>query len=402
MSRLTRQSASGCARTQTSLVTGFLRLLPLTIISPTTIPALRVPATPATLSVSYFMASTRAEVKAVTTAVLNYIQSAQYTPPSLPIVAPEYWSSILDQSSGNTLLFTERLAVGTDVLNFALCMLLSETSTFQGRPPAFTEIIRKAVSSRAVLREILSKTDPELSQINPEHLENGFRYLIGYYMLQVAADAYDACPHTNTKLEKQEYARKQGAVAFLETIPFLDLETITCLDPAVLMRRQPPSPSTPRRAFLTLPQPYGRDPYAIRTSSPSDGPEGELALRAPSTPEGRVWTSLASPSGLEAELKFPDLSLERPASEDPPSRLISLEELRQFLDANIELNELADKSSEFSSSSPSTRLGTSEGPSRRLQFKLVVLPLSGERVQVSVSRPLRWPSLARLPTRVAP
>ncbi|KAF7370397.1 hypothetical protein MSAN_00671200 [Mycena sanguinolenta] len=238
------------------------------------------------------------------------------------------------------------------------------------------QIICDAVSSRDVLREILFKTDPEVANLGEEEIESGFHYLVGYLwgraseeikyltptvrpmfapLLPVAATAYDAYQHrpaTVKKLQQRDLVRKDGIVTFLKKVKAhqaphlenlhassyakpesavycsrsspeivaLDLDTVTCLNPALLARRQPPSPSTPRQSFLPLPQPYGRGPYAVRTSPHT----GELALSAgfPWMSEGctGVWASLASPSGLEAELMSLNLSFERPGFKFPRPR----------------------------------------------------------------------------------
>ncbi|KAJ6519066.1 hypothetical protein C8R45DRAFT_11830 [Mycena sanguinolenta] len=189
-------------------------------------------------------ANARAHLKAVITAVTVHVQSSGYSSPSLPIIPSQHWTSILDQSNDNKLLFEERLAAGEEVLNFALFTLVGEMQLFHGRPLAFTQITRDAISSRQVLKEILLKTDPELRHFGIEQLESGFHYLVGYLwgraseeikylmptlrplfepLLQVAAAAYDAYPRglrpaTIERLEDRENTRKSEVVAFLKHV----------------------------------------------------------------------------------------------------------------------------------------------------------------------------------------
>ncbi|KAF7370418.1 BTB domain-containing protein [Mycena sanguinolenta] len=360
-------------------------------------------------------------------------------PPLLPVVPAEDWDNIFDhsgeaQSPADGLLCEERLAAGSEALRFVLFLLVSELALFPGKPHGFVEVLRLAVSSRDVLQEILRNLHPGLALLcGAEQLESGFHYFVGYLwdlalqnidvllrtlrpifkpLLKVAADHYPKFKFNNseaTALARRENTRKAGAVAFLNHIKLyqapehdnllaspaapitgillhagdscLDLENITCLDPAWLERRYPPSPSTPPRGHLPLPQPHGLRPHThIVWASPTIpgrlAAELGLSAHSPSTPDNRltVW-SLASPSALEAELPLLDLSIERSASQDglgpafqyqqPPSPgPVSGDKLAGLSEVSINLNELANKSSDLYSSGASTQLGTAAGTSK--------------------------------------
>ncbi|KAJ6519048.1 hypothetical protein C8R45DRAFT_1204305 [Mycena sanguinolenta] len=417
------------------------------------------------------MATPRTQGKAVSMAGFDpTVQSDDYKPPSLPMIPPEYWCSILDVSAPNNsadaLLFNERLAVGTEVLDFVLLVLLSEMETFRGKSMTFVKMVRQAVSSFPALKAIIGKTDAEY-KLTPSYMEPGFLYLLGFLwdhasqdiadlvstlrpmfapLLYVAAAAYEAnAPKDSVvdKAEEQENKRKKNAAAFMQKLrddqaPYfndlyaspsgkipitlrsspslasLDLKTMTSLDPAILAPRHPQSPSTPGRMILPLPQPRAFSSFSVWDKLPSL--EAELGLtdlsderlvdeddagryypRSPTTPaqqdilsrlrnrldsyEGYgVWASVPGPSGLEAELPLPDISIAHSVSSEvadismssrqgllppfqyqrsPPGR-VSQDKLSSLFDASINLTELADKSGEFHSSSASTRLGTTE------------------------------------------
>ncbi|KAJ6519062.1 hypothetical protein C8R45DRAFT_1204316 [Mycena sanguinolenta] len=413
------------------------------------------------------MATPRTQGKAVSMAVFDHIQSDDYKPPSLPMIPPEYWCSILDDSAPNNcadaLLFNERLAVGTEVLDFVLLVLLSEMEAFRGKSMTFVKMVRQAVSSSPALKAIIGKTDAEY-KLTPSYMEPGFLYLLGFLwdhasqditdlvstlrptfapLLYVAAAAYEAnAPKDSAvdKAEEQENKRKKNAAAFMQKLrddqaPYfkelytspsskipitlrsspslatLDLRTMTSLDPAILAPRHPQSPSTPGRIILPLPQPRAFSSFSVWDKLPSL--EAELGLadlsderlvdeddagryypRSPTTPpqqdmlsrlrnrldsyEGYgVWASVPAPSGLEAELPLPDISIAHSVSSEvadismssrqgllPPFQYQRSPPGRGLFDASINLTELADKSGEFHSSSASTRLGTTRGTSK--------------------------------------
>ncbi|KAJ6519036.1 hypothetical protein C8R45DRAFT_950064 [Mycena sanguinolenta] len=417
------------------------------------------------------MATPRAQVKTVIKAVTNYIQSDEYEPPFLPIIPQEDWHSIFEQSG--ELRFNERLAAGTVALDFALFVLVSELDSFTGKPYAFVQIIQQAVTSPDVLMKIIGSTDPDL-HCTIDQAEHGFRYFIGYLwgratqnmdellpslraifepLLQVAAAAYDAHVSKSAagvKLEEKEKTRKEYVVAFMKNVEIyqasehenldaspsdcvkspiilysspsiasLDLTNITCLDPSLLERRQPPSPSTPSRGHLPLPGGFGSHSVLTRRPSPRNL-EAEFGLadlsddrlvyrdhaerypRSPTTPaeqdmlarlrrrldsyEGYgVWASLPSPSGLQAELPLLDHSIKRAAaSEDgdmpmsprqgllPPFQSplpVPEEKLKKLFDGMVKATKLAEKSAEFYSSSPSARLGPTSGPSKMVRIR---------------------------------
>ncbi|KAJ7255422.1 hypothetical protein B0H12DRAFT_1113304 [Mycena haematopus] len=316
-----------------------------------------------------------AQSKAVATAVSRHVQSAEYNPPPLPIVPPEGWASILDVA--NEPVSYERLAVGTEVLKFGLFMLVSELESFRGKPVEFVKIVRQAVSSPNVLREIVHKMDPDLAnQCDVEQLATGFRYFIGYLwglatqnidfltptlrpifepLLKVAATAYDTHPYrqaTRSKPAEQESAEEKNrkyVVGFLKVvqsyqaprfedddsstsepeqcqiimysppaIPFFDLGPLSPLDPALLARQQPPSP--PRD---TLPQLRDLDRYA-------------------------AWATSSSPGSLEVEMGLPELLDERPDDnmllyQPPPPDLVLKQELCDLFEERENLKENSDR-----------------------------------------------------------
>lgn len=76
---------------------------------------------------------------AANSAVLDFVKSTKCKPPLLQPIALEGWESILDESTED-LLGYDRLTIGTEVLDFALFMILSEWPSLCGKPPMFFQV----------------------------------------------------------------------------------------------------------------------------------------------------------------------------------------------------------------------------------------------------------------------
>jgi hypothetical protein len=76
---------------------------------------------------------------AANSAVLDFVKSTKYKPPPLQPIALEGWESILDESTED-LLRDDRLTIGTEVLDFALFMILCEWPSLCGKPPMFFQV----------------------------------------------------------------------------------------------------------------------------------------------------------------------------------------------------------------------------------------------------------------------
>ncbi|KAJ6519042.1 hypothetical protein C8R45DRAFT_1085105 [Mycena sanguinolenta] len=392
------------------------------------------------------MASTRrAEVKAVTTA---------WFPRT---IALRFWMNLVP-----TTFFSQndsRWDSGTNVLSFALFLpLVSEMQALRGRPPAFVQIIREAVSSRAVLRELHKM----------KYLAPTLRPIFGP-LVQIAAVAYAAlyaimvdiqllCLSTDRsqlthqyELEQQDYARKQGKFAATTPTPktcipvppntYVERPIISYFPPAVRMSSQKiflplifhsnsDSLARSKHHHLFGSGPAGAQAAAVAIHAEASLSSSPFALPPRFPPAAAAGSTQCSDcrhvhrrrlrvtpafghSALDPELRSPELSLERPASEDVsgwcsvsvyslkgthsseacpylranpppiiPPRLLSSAILigvetfpvppsspvtsycgGKLFDGNIKLTELANKSGEFSSNSPDTSAPAEAGSS---------------------------------------
>ncbi|KAJ7931735.1 hypothetical protein B0H13DRAFT_1957404 [Mycena leptocephala] len=193
--------------------------------------------------------------KAVSEAVLDCIASPHFQPPALPSVDAADWNQLLSADSPTPLnpilphdaLYTK----GIEILDFALFLLLSDD--LRDQPTGFLQTVRQSVSAPSVLKEIMRKIDKDLLQGGVEHVDSGFRSLVGHVwesvgrnmttivdwlkmvfgpLLEVATIAYKASVTQTRKVraerlatteDKRETKRKASAVLFLANLRDIQL-----------------------------------------------------------------------------------------------------------------------------------------------------------------------------------
>ncbi|KAJ7300887.1 hypothetical protein DFH08DRAFT_1090430 [Mycena albidolilacea] len=270
---------------------------------------------------------------AANSAVLDFVKSTKCKPPPLQPIALEGWESILDESTED-LLRDDRLTIGTEVLDFALFMILYEWPSLCGKPPMFLQVIRQAVTRPDTLKELVLKMCPRLTSRHSQ-LDAGFRYFVGYIwetasrnldwvvpwlrtifgpLIEVAVDADDANQprKLNAKIIENKRKESRSIVRFLK-----DLKDFQA--PEKDVEYYDTSKSYQRKTTLSSPP---LPPLDSRELSPLD-PAVLVRTRFPSTPtkqsyepdrglDGFVVWSLPSPSPLERELRTPEFTKERP------------------------------------------------------------------------------------------
>ncbi|KAJ7712722.1 hypothetical protein B0H16DRAFT_553840 [Mycena metata] len=118
----------------------------------------------------------------VSRAVEECVDSAEYKPPSLPTVDGPDWAPLLatPPTDHAAILANQGMCTqGKEVFSFVTFFLMSDN--IRGRPAGMLQTIRDSVSSPAILKRVMKKTDPRLLRNGVNNVTDGFYTLLGHF-----------------------------------------------------------------------------------------------------------------------------------------------------------------------------------------------------------------------------
>ncbi|KAJ6534691.1 hypothetical protein DFH09DRAFT_1369794 [Mycena vulgaris] len=270
----------------------------------------------------------------VARAVSICIASTSYQPPPLPRFDESDWERFLPNDSPveSAALIRDVLSTkGKGILDFALLSLLEDY--LDGKPPGMLSIIKEAVSSEAVLKNIMLKIDARLLANNAKKVETGFCLIVAHTRdrvgrnlswilewldtifgppIKAAAVAYTAeLAHarvTRPGNEARRAKREAADTVFLHNFRQThnpDSDSDASDSEGSFQIETPPSPVIPPfDALANDLSPLNPDVLkrVVSTSGSRSGPE--TPVEDPYR-DFVVWAEMPSPSGIEAELALP-------------------------------------------------------------------------------------------------